>query len=325
MGERTLISWCDHTFNPWIGCMKVSDACDGCYAARLMDERLHRVEFGGPGKGAGTRSRTSDSNWREPLKWNRAAAKQGTRPFVFGGSLMDPFDNHVLLAWRREYFRLIRNTPHLVWLLLTKRPTLVLELTEDAGGLPPNVAIGTTAEHQKAWDQNVPALLHAKASLMHAGTSPLFAFVSIEPMLGFISPTVRINRDLRRDFPFVFGNGQAHFDPFHPRQDPRFRLEWAITGGETDQGPHKARPWHPDWPRRIRDDCAIGDAAYHHKQNGEWLAEGQVAAATIGREPEEVHVWPDDKIVCAKVGKQVSGRLLDGVLHDARPEVPALA
>jgi protein gp37 len=36
MAENSLISWCDHTFNPWIGCTKISPACDGCYAAHLM-------------------------------------------------------------------------------------------------------------------------------------------------------------------------------------------------------------------------------------------------------------------------------------------------
>ena len=33
MAENTKIEWCDHTFNPWIGCTKVSPACDNCYAA----------------------------------------------------------------------------------------------------------------------------------------------------------------------------------------------------------------------------------------------------------------------------------------------------
>src|ERR1035437_9656876 len=32
MGKNSKIKWTDHTFNPWIGCQKVSPGCDHCYA-----------------------------------------------------------------------------------------------------------------------------------------------------------------------------------------------------------------------------------------------------------------------------------------------------
>lgn len=32
VAENTGIEWCDHTFNPWVGCTKISPACDHCYA-----------------------------------------------------------------------------------------------------------------------------------------------------------------------------------------------------------------------------------------------------------------------------------------------------
>ena len=37
MAENSNIEWTDHTFNPWIGCTKVSDGCKHCYAQTLMD------------------------------------------------------------------------------------------------------------------------------------------------------------------------------------------------------------------------------------------------------------------------------------------------
>jgi protein gp37 len=49
MGENSNISWCDHTFNPWIGCTAVSAACDLCYARTLMQDRYGRVTWG-PGQ-----------------------------------------------------------------------------------------------------------------------------------------------------------------------------------------------------------------------------------------------------------------------------------
>jgi protein gp37 len=67
MAEQTAISWCDKTFNPWLGCTKVSPACANCYAEREQDHRHHRVKWGPNG----TRSITSDTYWKQPLKWNR--------------------------------------------------------------------------------------------------------------------------------------------------------------------------------------------------------------------------------------------------------------
>lgn len=66
---RTKIEWADSTFNPWIGCTKVSPACDNCYAEAMIDSRLRRVQWGA-GK---PRLRTSAANWRKPLQWNARA------------------------------------------------------------------------------------------------------------------------------------------------------------------------------------------------------------------------------------------------------------
>ena len=66
MTERTAIEWADSTFNPWIGCTKISPGCDHCYAEAEMDLRRHRVEWGA-GK---SRSRTAPANWALPLRWN---------------------------------------------------------------------------------------------------------------------------------------------------------------------------------------------------------------------------------------------------------------
>lgn len=339
MGETTAISWCNHTFNPWIGCQKVSPACDGCFAWAQQDLRYHRVKWGGPGAGAGTRALTSEANWRQPHRWNRRAAAEGTTPFVFGGSLMDPFDKHVPAIWLRRYFHeVIRPTPNLVWLLLTKRPELIIERAADAGGLPPNVALGTTAEDQTRWDHNIGHLIAAKVEL-----SPVFAFASCEPLLGPIwARRAKMPRELRRRL-FLDVDAPV-FDPLLPHADRRLRLDWIITGGETDQGGHKARPSHPDWFRALRDACAETGTAYHHKQNGEWAVasaeNGHHDSCMVSNDAVWVHAdgvvtkpsWMRDDIPneearnpvgMFRMGKARSGRLLDGVLHDARPEVRA--
>lgn len=336
MGETTAISWCDHTFNPWIGCAKVSPACDGCYAEALMDTRYGRAEWGGPGKGAGTRARTSPGYWRQPVRWNKAAAASGARPFVFCASLADVFDNEAPPAWRQDLLELVAATPALVWLLLTKRPQNIVDMVDDAGGLPPNVALGATAEDQQRWDLNVGHLIAAKFAL-----SPVFAFVSCEPLLGSIDPRrAKMPRALRKrvflppDVPV--------FDPLLPITDRRMRVDWIITGGETDQGSHKARPSHPAWFGEFRDACAATGTPYHHKHNGEWAiaSEANGHFNHIMTESDAVWVHADgvvtspswmredvpsdqarDPVAMFRAGRARAGRTLDGEIHDARPEI----
>ena len=94
MGENTAISWCHHTFNPWVGCTKVSAACDHCYAESWAKRSGH------PELWRGARRRTTAENWRQPLKWNRNAEAAGERRRVFCASLADVFDNQVPEQWR---------------------------------------------------------------------------------------------------------------------------------------------------------------------------------------------------------------------------------
>ena len=176
MAEITKIEWADHTFNPWIGCTKISPACDNCYAEERMGQRLKRVQWG-----AGeARSRTVKSNWRKPLTWNRKAEKAETRPFVFCASLADVFDNEVDPTWRSDLFDLIEATPQLVWLLLTKRIGNVLNMIDRA--LPQNVAIGATIANQEEYDRD-----NQKLRLVKERLDPLFTFGSFEPLLGPIT------------------------------------------------------------------------------------------------------------------------------------------
>lgn len=329
MAEKTAISWCDHTWNPWIGCQKVSPACDGCYAENLMATRMGRVEWGGPGKGAGTRARTSPHTWNDPFRWQRKAEAAGTRPFVFCASLADIFDNQVPAEWRRDAFDVMRRTPRLVYLLLTKRPSMIAKLAAEAGGLPSNAAIGTTVEDQDRGINLFSLAIAARA------TRPLFTFSSFEPLLGAVDPTRVVLGESAAEF---FGHPEIRsvrflFDAL--RGAPSINLPplgWAITGGETDQGAHRARPTHPDWFRSLRDQAAAAGVPFHHKQNGEWMSCGD----WYDTHPEslpictwDVNQWTDDGSRehlewVARVGKTRAGRLLDGVLHDARPAVPAM-
>lgn len=231
MGENTAIEWCDHTFNPWVGCTKVSGACDNCYAEGWAKRT------GQAGLWAGDRRRTSEANWRQPIKWNAAAKASGTRPRVFCASLADVFDNQVPAEWRSDLFDLISITPELDWLLLTKRPQNIrrmLRLWHGRAGADdlveryPNVWLGTTTENQEEYNRRWECLREVPARVR---------FISYEPALG---PLTLMQR---QPFP-----------------------NWVIAGGES--GPKARAPW-PEWFYDLRQECAMHRIPFLFKQWGE--------------------------------------------------------
>lgn len=228
MAENSAIEWCDHTFSPWVGCTKVSPACDHCYAEgwakRTGQSHLWADE----------RRRTKPAYWRQPLVWNRKAAEAGVRARVFCASLADVFDNQVPPDWRADLWELIADTPSLDWLMLTKRPQNIRKmLPEPQQGYPwpwPNVWLGTTVENQEEADRRIPILMGVQAHQW---------FLSCEPMLSSIV--------LPRDFLDL---------------GPR---AWVICGGESGAG---FRPFPLDPARRLRDQCAEAGVPFFMKQMG---------------------------------------------------------
>jgi protein gp37 len=179
MGENTKIEWATHTFNPWVGCQKVSPGCDHCYAEAMMDTRWGRVKWGPHGE----RKRTSEANWRKPLQWARAAKRTGERPRVFCASLADWLDNQVPTTWRADLLELIDETQELDWLLLTKRPENYQRLVAHQwpSGSPANVWLGFTAEDHENFVRRYKAWIDLKPTVM---------FVSYEPAIGPIHPPI---------------------------------------------------------------------------------------------------------------------------------------
>jgi len=175
MGADTKIEWAHHTYNPWIGCTRISPACDHCYAAdwakRYGQEHLWQ----------GQRRQTAAQTRNQPAKWNREAEAASQRRRVFCSSLADIWDNQVPAVWRAETFDKIRSTPWLDWMLLTKRPQNIGKMLYpavgydvDMAGWPwPNVWLGTTIEDRERL-----------ANLEHLRRVPaVVRFLSIEPLL----------------------------------------------------------------------------------------------------------------------------------------------
>lgn len=185
MAERTEIPWADGTFNGWIGCTKVSPGCVQCYAEADFDHRKHRAEWG-PGK---PRIRTSADNWNKPKQWNRKHAefyaKHVRRRRVFCASLGDVFDPEVPEEWRTDLWELIRQTPNLDWLLLTKRADRIVEfLPEDWGKGYDNVWLGVTVENKKHGLPRVDILREIPAKVRFLSCEPLLEDLGAPDLTG---------------------------------------------------------------------------------------------------------------------------------------------
>lgn len=306
MAENSKIEWTDHTFNPWIGCTKISpDGCKNCYAEVLV-KRF--------GDDFAVRRRTSEANWKLPRKWNARAGREGRRFRVFCASLADVFDNEVPVQWRRDLFDLIEATPHLDWQLLTKRIGNARRLygeayLDSARQWPANVWLGATVVNQAEADRDIPKLLEVPARVR---------FLSIEPMVGPV--------DLRQWTLAEHGRRLIGAQP---------GIDWVIVGGESGRG-RDIRPMHPQWARDLRDQCAAAGVPFMFKQHGEWREplEGERfdtsmgGAATppafiVSKDNGTVHCFHSSYIVdgqaVIRVGKKFAGRLLDGRTHDGFP------
>lgn len=303
---KTTIEWTDFSFNPWIGCTNVSPACDHCYAEQRMDTRLHRVRWG-----AG-QPRVRTKTWGDPKRWSAAHdaffAQHGRRQRVFCASLADVFDNEVPTAWRVDLLRLIEATPNLDWLLLTKRIGNVNRLLDEAGSLMDEVLVWPKPN---VW---LGATLANREEMLRDAPKlkalpARVHFWSVEPMLG----------DL----------GQIPVE---------LMPAWVIVGGESGPG---ARPVHPEWVARVRDQCADAGVPFLWKQWGEWMPESAMTLQQRMRDCGQYEClfvkldgsthWIDEQdraafdasdVRMVKVGKKAAGRQLDGRTHDGFPGEP---
>jgi protein gp37 len=340
MAENTKIEWCHHTFNAWRGCTKVSAGCANCYAETLSHRNPGTLGVWGPN---GTRVVAADSAWREPVKWNKAAAKAGERHRVFCASLADVFEDWQGLMTNSNGST-ATTSPAVPWMAVA-RPT-------DFHGNP--------VEPDRQPNPDVRPLT------MDDVRSRLFALIDATPNLDWLLLTKRPERVLHwlpphwrtAGFPrnvwlgTSVENQQAaderiphllrvpaavRFLSMEPLLGPvdlrRFlpnlhtgfprgpRVGWGIVGGESGHG---ARPMHPRWARSLRDQCQAAGVPFFFKQWGEYATSTMVPAdrVLVGKRWEEG--MPDgeaDEVVMYRVGKKAAGRLLDGREWNELPEV----
>jgi protein gp37 len=356
MAATSSIEWTDATWQVVTGCSVVSPGCTNCYAMRMAGTRLKNL----PSRVGLTQPTKAGPVWTGEVRFNREWLLQPlswrTPKKVFVCAHGDLFADGVEDEWLDLIFAVMALTPQHTYQVLTKRPerakayidanrTNGCGLNRALGGpllkqwekarrarvnmpafaMPlPNVWLGVSAEDQRRADERIPVLLDTPAA---------FRFVSLEPLLGPIHLTrIQAPRycpaDHELDWKFsALDTG----DDYELRDDLGYshgsdgpdrphRLDWVIVGGESGPG---ARPMHPDWARRIRDDCDAASVPFFFKQWGVWEVNSTGHSITGGRVPGSHSMTRTatfaDGLQMNLVGKHAAGRLLDGVEHNMMP------
>lgn len=326
MADKTAIEWTDATWNPVVGCSKVSEGCRNCYAMSVA----HRNAAMGSERYSGlTEKRPSGVEWNgtvrtvsqaldQPLRWKRPRR-------IFVNSMSDLFHPDVSPFFIDRVFAVMETAEQHTFQILTKRPEVMLKYIslydehirntgypQGFAGRFPHVWLGVSVENQKTADERIPLLLQVPAAVR---------WLSMEPLLG----PVNLSQFLRS---YSIGS---------PGAAPTWRsIDWVVVGGESG---HRARPLHPHWVRSLRDQCKDARVPFLFKQWGEWKPinpqssedwctniEGPIAIMdSMGYRWEDEPMMPTADVINScwelqKLGKKAAGRILDGRTWDEYPE-----
>lgn len=372
MADRTSISWTDATWNPLAGCSRVSEGCRNCYA-EAMATRFNKP--GMWGEGLATMVRTPDGKsaprWTGKVRFNEAALDQPLRwrkpRRIFVNSTSDLFHESVPDEWIDRVFAVMALSPQHTFQVLTKRPERMWDymdgihracwpvrlaavaqgmrptdlrpnsrgelLMREYGPWPlPNVWLGVSVEDQVTADVRIPYLVSTPAAVRFASVEPLLGPLDLNPWLFIVThdDEAILAAAAEGEVPALEWREPA---TIRPEEISQPRLDWVIVGGES--GP-RARPMHPDWVRKIRDQCADAAVPFHFKQWGEWVPiydrdrddpDWRLTPSTEGPRRRILnlaggHGFHGERVhVVERVGTANSGRYIDCVEHLAFPQV----
>ncbi len=274
----TKIEWATESINPWVGCSKVSPACDHCYAER-MAKRLKAI-------GLAAYQKVVDQNgWTGKIESQFVQAKRKLDKvprdsFIFWCSMSDFFHPEIMNSYRDCVLEWMLKRTDVTHLLLTKRQDLarkyICGLTEHYRCHEVKNSF-QTRQGQHIW-QGVTAENQARANcrIIELMKTPLTGkrFVSLEPLLDMIDLT-RINI-----------NGLAAASILEP-------LDWVIVGAETGPG---HRPCKLEWIDSIITQCHAADVPVFvkavHDDHGRPIKDLDKISKMLGRPAESIRQWP---------------------------------
>lgn len=298
MGETTGIEWADATWNPLVGCEKVSPGCDHCYAETFVNRFSGSKGFPLPFDQIHIRDDRfllqPLNKWKEPKK-------------IFVNSLSDLFHKDVPEEFIAKVFAVMAAAHWHRFELLTKRHGRMKSLLnsmafrQEVGrqgdllgrwGVAltqwplPNVWLGVSVEDQERAALRIPALLATPAAVHWLSMEPLLGGVDLENVE---APNGAVIDALHGDVKTKAGEIYAACPA---------SIRWVVVGGESGAG---ARPMNVEWARSLRDQCVNAGVPFLFKQWGSHDENG-------------VHM-----------SKKLAGRTLDGRTWDEYPEVLQVA
>lgn len=333
MSTNTAIEWTDATWNPVVGCTRISPGCKNCYAHQLHDMRHKAFKAGKklPAQYAQpfTTLQTMDGRLDYPLHWKKPRR-------IFVNSVSDLFHESVPFEFIHAVWGTMRRTPQHTYQILTKRADRMLEVVSQirameamgyAKGFYSHVHLGVSVDNQTAADERVPLLLQVPAAVR---------FLSCEPLLGRVDICEHLGMWWNSTMQAFEGDGaminrRGIEGLTHPG------IGWVIAGGESGKG---ARPMHPDWARSLRDQCQAAGVPFFFKQWGEWFPgfdkdkdysveeRGEGAKAST-QKAQWLNLaggqgFHGERVVgMRRTGKKAAGRLLDGREWNEFPKVAA--
>ena len=131
MGDKTAIGWTDATWNPVVGCSKVSPGCANCYAETLTARYAGRPGWIGehrpwtPGN-AEHNVRLRPDRLDQPLRWKRPR-------MIFVNSMSDLFHENIPVEFLAEVFAVMAVASHHTYQVLTKRAERMRDILRDVG------------------------------------------------------------------------------------------------------------------------------------------------------------------------------------------------
>lgn len=238
----TKIEWTMETWNPFIGCDKVSPGCENCYAIRMAYRLAHMPHTKPFYEQVVHKTKGGKLNWTGKIVQNIPAGDKPLRikkpTTFFVNSMSDLFHKDVTFEMIDSVYDIMDACPQHTFQILTKRHRELAQyyIWKSQGfGLRfqewplKNVWVGISAENQKEFQQRIDSLVLIPAAIK---------FLSCEPLLGPINLS-----------PYLL------------------ELQWVIVGGESGPG---SRPMHPDWVRSLQEQCEKAKVPFFFKQWGEF-------------------------------------------------------
>lgn len=322
---KTKIEWTDYSWNPIRGtkgrhhCTKISDGCKNCYAEKM------NIRFGGPKYTAGADTiRLDEKVLQEPLKLKKPH-------MVFVCSMTDLFHEQVPDEWIIRMFKVMIQASSHIFQVLTKRTErlqkFAYEFSDSPNWPPPNVWFVASTEDQDMADLRIPQLLGSRVGTCGVSIEPMLGPIDLSKYLGEHTYHCACGYKHEEDEMMYQGDGQYRCIRCGELCCPGPTLDWVIVGGES--GP-SARPMHPDWARKVLDQCMCTDTPFYFKQWGGWVPyyeytktfrdlKGKLGYRQVHPDGTVSGVNGPESERMAKVGKKKSGRVLDGKTYDEFP------